>query len=182
MRYAELTVHAVHLGAPRGMPAEAFSEAIEDARGRGRAPSSGCVLRWCFDIPGESGVPAADVTLDIALDQRPDGLVGFGLGGPELGVPRSRFQPHFARARAAGLHSVPHAGESTGPETVWDSLDLLGAERIGHGIASAQRPGAGARTWPRRHAARGVPDVQRRAPGRCRASPSTRCRRWSRPA
>ena len=43
-------------------------------------------------------------------------------------------------ARAAGLHSVPHAGETTGPETVWDSLRLLGAERIGHGTSAAQDP------------------------------------------
>src|SRR4029079_823664 len=46
----------------------------------------------------------------------------------------------FARARAAGLHSVPHAGESTGPETVWDSLRLLGAELMGHAIHSIQDP------------------------------------------
>jgi adenosine deaminase/aminodeoxyfutalosine deaminase len=64
--------------------------------------------------------------------------VSFGLGGPELGVPREQFAPHFAQARAAGLRSVPHAGESTGPETVWDALIHLGAERIGHGIAAAR--------------------------------------------
>jgi adenosine deaminase/aminodeoxyfutalosine deaminase len=97
-------------------------------------------LRWCFDIPGEAGVPSADVTLDVALNQRPAGLVSFGLGGPEQGVPREWFAPHFAKARAAGLHSVPHAGESTGPETVWDALTYLGAERIGHGIAAARDP------------------------------------------
>jgi aminodeoxyfutalosine deaminase len=55
-------------------------------------------------------------------------------------VPRPQFQPHFERARAAGLHSVPHAGETTGPQTVWDSLSLLQAERIGHGTSSAQDP------------------------------------------
>jgi len=55
-------------------------------------------------------------------------------------VPRPQFAPHFAAARAAGLHSVPHAGESTGPQTVWDALHHLGAERIGHGITSAQDP------------------------------------------
>ena len=66
--------------------------------------------------------------------RRPAGLVSFGLGGPELGVPRAQFAPHFAAAKAAGLHSVPHAGESTGPESIWDALDHLGAERIGHGI------------------------------------------------
>ncbi len=98
------------------------------------------MLRWIYDIPGESGLPAADATLEYALDHRVDALVGFGLGGPEIGVPRAQFQPHFDAARAAGLHSVPHAGETTGPETIWESLRLLGAERIGHGTSAAQDP------------------------------------------
>ena len=85
-------------------------------------------------------MPSADVTLDVALSQQPAGLVSFGLGGPEAGVPREQFAPHFAAARAAGLHSVPHAGESTGPETIWDALTHLGAERIGHGIAAVRDP------------------------------------------
>jgi aminodeoxyfutalosine deaminase len=85
-------------------------------------------------------VPSADATLDFALNHRPEALVGFGLGGPEIGVPRPQFQPHFDAARAAGLRSVPHAGETTGPETVWDAVRLLGAERIGHGTSSAQDP------------------------------------------
>jgi aminodeoxyfutalosine deaminase len=85
-------------------------------------------------------VPAADATLDYALNHRVDALVAFGLGGPEIGVDRAQFRPHFDAARAAGLHSVPHAGETTGPETVWDSLRFLGAERIGHGTSSAQDP------------------------------------------
>ncbi len=55
-------------------------------------------------------------------------------------MPRAQFQTHFERARAAGLHSVPHAGETAGPQTVWDSLSLLQAERIGHGTSSAQDP------------------------------------------
>lgn len=138
VRYTELTI-TPYSSVTRGIPAEAFCEAIEDAR-RVVEAEHDVTLRWCFDIPGESGVPAGDLTLDIALRQRPEGLVSFGLGGPELGVPREWFTGHFAQARAAGLHSVPHAGESTGPETVWDSLRLLGAERIGHGINSIQDP------------------------------------------
>jgi len=55
-------------------------------------------------------------------------------------VPRAQFAPHFAQAHAAGLHSVPHAGESTGPDTIWDSLRHLGAERIGHGTSAALDP------------------------------------------
>jgi len=138
VRYAELTL-TPYSSVVRGIAAAAYCEAVEDARRRAAA-DHGVQLQWCFDIPGEAGVPSADVTLQVALEQRPDGLVSFGLGGPELGVPRPQFAPHFARARAAGLHSVPHAGESTGPETIWDALEHLGAERIGHGIAAARDP------------------------------------------
>ncbi|HET8560767.1 MAG TPA: adenosine deaminase family protein, partial [Marmoricola sp.] len=120
-------------------PAEAFNEALEDARVAAER-DFGIRLRWIFDVPGEFGVPAADATLEHALRHPPEALIGFGLGGPEVGVPRPQFQPHFEAARAAGLHSVPHAGETTGPQTIWDSLHLLGAERIGHGTSAAQDP------------------------------------------
>src|SRR4029450_5242959 len=113
-RYAELTVPP-YSHVRRGIPAPAFCAAIEDARA-GAAAEFGVELRWCFDIPGEAGLPAAEETLRIALGQRPDGLISFGLGGPEIGVPRPQFKPYFDKARAAGLHSVPHAGETTGPE------------------------------------------------------------------
>ncbi|MGC4759709.1 adenosine deaminase [Micromonospora trifolii] len=138
VRYAELTI-TPYSHVRRGIPAPAFCEAIEDARKRALA-DFGIELRWCFDIPGEAGLPAAEETLRIALDERPDGLVSFGLGGPEIGVPRPQFRQYFDQARAAGLHSVPHAGETTGPQTVWDALNELGAERIGHGISAAQDP------------------------------------------
>jgi aminodeoxyfutalosine deaminase len=132
VRYAEVTVTPYpHIA--NGIPPAAVCEAIEDARVAAER-DWGIALRWCFDIPGEFGVPAADETLAIALEQRPDGLVSLGLGGPEAGVPRPQFAPHFHAARAAGLRSVPHAGETTGPETVWDAIEHLGAERIGHGI------------------------------------------------
>lgn len=143
LRYVELTCTPYTSVRPhedgRGMPIEAYTEAIEDARVAVER-DLGLVLRWVYDVPGEFGLPAADATLDYALHHRPDGLVAFGLGGPEIGIPRPQFAPHFDAARAAGLHSVPHAGETTGPETVWDALRLLGAERIGHGTTSVQDP------------------------------------------
>ena len=138
VRYAELTL-TPYSSVVRGIAPEAYCEAVEDARRRAIA-DFGVELRWCFDIPGEAGIPAADLTLEVALKNRPDGLVSFGLGGPELGVPRPQFAPHFEQARAAGLHSVPHAGESTGPQTIWDAINHLGAERIGHGTSAARDP------------------------------------------
>ncbi|RSR95954.1 adenosine deaminase [Streptomyces sp. WAC00469] len=140
VRYAELTITPFS-SIRRGIDARAFMDAIEDAR-TAAEKEFGTVLRWCFDIPGEAGLEAADETLRLATDDRlrPEGLVSFGLGGPEIGVPRPQFKPHFDRAIAAGLHSVPHAGETTGPQTVWDALTELRAERIGHGTSSAEDP------------------------------------------
>ena len=140
VRYAELTITPFS-STRRGIDAKAFMDAIEDAR-KAAETEFGTVLRWCFDIPGEAGLESAEETVRLATDDRlrPEGLVSFGLGGPEIGVPRPQFKPYFDRAIAAGLHSVPHAGETTGPETVWDALTELGAERIGHGTSSARDP------------------------------------------
>ena len=140
IRYAELTITPFS-STRRGIDERAFMAAIEDARRTAEA-ELGVVLRWCFDIPGEAGLEAAAETARLAVTDglRPEGLVSFGLGGPEIGVPRPQFKPYFDQAIAAGLRSVPHAGETTGPETVWDALNELGAERIGHGTSSVQDP------------------------------------------
>jgi len=140
IRYAELTITPFS-STRRGIDEAAFMDAIEDAR-KAAETDFGTVLRWCFDIPGEAGLESAEETVRLATTDtlRPEGLVSFGLGGPEIGVPRPQFKPYFDRAIAAGLHSVPHAGETTGPETVWDALTDLRAERIGHGTASARDP------------------------------------------
>ncbi|MFD3530903.1 adenosine deaminase [Streptomyces sp. NPDC058664] len=140
IRYAELTI-TPYSSTRRGIDERAFMAAIEDARKSAEA-EFGTVLRWCFDIPGEAGLVSAEETARLATTDglRPEGLVSFGLGGPEIGVPRPQFKPYFDLARAAGLHSVPHAGETTGPQTVWDAINDLGAERIGHGTSSVQDP------------------------------------------
>ena len=138
IRYAELTVTPFS-STSRGIPDVAFMEAIEDARIAAQRELN-VTLRWCFDIPGEAGLEAAEQTARMACDLHPDGLVSFGLGGPEIGVPRPQFKPYFERAIVDGLRSVPHAGETTGPETIWDALIDLRAERIGHGTSAVQDP------------------------------------------
>jgi aminodeoxyfutalosine deaminase len=138
VRYAEVTVtpfnHLVD-----GMPGDELLAGLASGRAAARA-EHGVELAWVFDIPGEKGVEAGRETLAFALGERPDGLVAFGLGGPEVGVGRALFAPFFTAAREAGLHSVPHAGETTGPATVWSAVHDLGAERIGHGTSAAADP------------------------------------------
>jgi len=138
IRYAELTV-TPFLSIGENLPAEAFLEAIEDAR-VGAQRDHGVELQWIFDIPADFGIPAAEVTAAVALDHDVPGLVGFGIGGSERGFPRPMFRAQFDRTRAAGLHSVIHAGETTGAETIWDALTALGAERIEHGISAVTDP------------------------------------------
>src|SRR5215208_1267503 len=136
IRYAELTV-TPYISITDQLPAEAFLEAIEDAR-VATARDHGVELRWIFDIPADFGIPAAEMTASIACDHDVPGLVGLGICGAERGFPRPMFAPYVDRARASGLHSVPHAGETTGPQTIWDAIRDLGAERIEHGISAVR--------------------------------------------
>lgn len=138
IRYAELTV-TPHSHLLMGIAPEAVAQALTSGRRRALAEQD-VELAWVFDIPGELGLESGERTIEWVEQHAPVGSVGFGLGGPEVGVPRPQFEAVFARARAMGLHSVPHAGETTGPQTIRDALDVLGAERIGHGITAVQDP------------------------------------------
>ena len=136
VRYAEMTItpysHVVDAGIAYGEVLDALAE------GRRLARRRGVELAWVYDIPGEMGEAAADLTARLAVDDPPDGLVAFGLGGLEAGVDRSTFADAFDRARAAGLRSVPHAGEADGPASVWAALGFLRADRIGHRVRAIE--------------------------------------------
>jgi adenosine deaminase len=69
-----------------------------------------------------------------------DGITALDLAGDELGFPGSLFLSHFNRARDAGWRITVHAGEAAGPESIWQAIRELGAERIGHGVKAAQDP------------------------------------------
>jgi aminodeoxyfutalosine deaminase len=138
VRYAEVQVapvrnHMAGIGYPD------LAAALADGRVLARE-RHGVELGWVFDADATLGPAGAEETVDFAVEHRPEGTVGFGLGGAELGVRRADFEPAFHRARAEGLHSVPHAGETVGPDEVWAAVTELGAERIGHGIGAAGDP------------------------------------------
>lgn len=75
--------------------------------------------------------------LDALLAHR-DGITALDLAGDELGFPGSLFLSHFNRARDAGLRITVHAGEAAGPESIWQAIRELGAERIGHGVKAVE--------------------------------------------
>jgi aminodeoxyfutalosine deaminase len=143
VRYAEVTTSASsHVR--RGIPFEDYFAAI--TRGRERAKADfGIELRWVFDIvrdyeTQELCLQWADYTTGIAIEGLSNGVVALGLAGKEVGNPAAPYAPFFERARAAGVHSDPHAGETDGPHSVWSALRDLRAERIGHGVHSIEDP------------------------------------------
>ena len=94
---------------------------------------------WIIDAVRHFGAEAGMRVAKFAVERREDGAVAFGIGGDEARGPAEWFRDAFAYARDGGLHLTCHAGETTGPESVWAALEI-GAERIGHGIAAARDP------------------------------------------
>jgi adenosine deaminase len=85
------------------------------------------------------GVDAAEQTIDFFLKNR-DKLIGLDLAGNEREFPCRLFENAFRRAKKAGARITIHAGEDSGPENMWEAIELLGAERIGHGLSSVEDP------------------------------------------
>jgi aminodeoxyfutalosine deaminase len=136
IRYAEVTFTPHTNVANTGLPFEDILAALN--RGRIRAEKEwGVQFRWVLDIVRNNPSTRHQVAA-WAAGATHDGVVGFGLGGTEKGYPAEWFADAYAVARAAGLHSVPHAGEICGPESVWSAIRTLGAERIGHGVRSVE--------------------------------------------
>lgn len=100
----------------------------------------GLRLQWIFDCVRQLGPVPAMEAARFAAELRGEGVVAYGIGGDELAIPAAEFRSVFEFAAAAGLRRLAHAGEIGGPQSVREALDLLGAERIGHGIAVARDP------------------------------------------
>lgn len=132
VRWAEMTFTPMtHV--TRGVDADAMLDGLAHGRARARE-QLGVELAWVFDVV-RSCPDQADGTLALALRGQADGVIAVGVGGPE-GPPYSvaPLASMFARAKAAGLASVPHAGEQHGAPSLRETLDRLAPDRIGHGV------------------------------------------------
>jgi aminodeoxyfutalosine deaminase len=78
--------------------------------------------------------------VNVALAARGEGVVALGLGGSEAEFRAELFVRPFERAHRAGFPSVPHAGETAGPESIWTALQSLHADRLGHGVRCEEDP------------------------------------------
>ena len=123
--------HASH-----GVPLAAMFAGLSSALAEGQtAHGISADLIMCF--LRDRGPEEAMATLRAALPHRQH-FIGVGLDSTEIGYPPELFRDVFAAAAAEGLHRVAHAGEEAGPDYVWQALDLLGAERIDHGIRAME--------------------------------------------
>lgn len=147
IRYREITVTPyTHVDfQDKGLTIDDLLQGLEDGRQRAKA-DFGVEMRWVFDVSRNMSFAAdgtyqpqvARQTLQYALVGRDFGVIGFGLGGNEVGAPPEPFAHAFAQAKEAGLLSVPHAGETVGPESVWGAVRALKADRIGHGVRAIE--------------------------------------------
>jgi len=150
IRYRELTFTPythTHLQ-QKGLTIDDLFAGLEAGRAQAKA-DFGVEMRWIFDVPRNTSFKGADnaynpaiaeTTLAYALAGQDKGVIGFGLGGYEVGAPPEPFAHAFAEAKAAGLLSVPHAGETMGADSVWGAVRDLNADRIGHGVRAIEDP------------------------------------------
>ncbi len=119
----------------RGIPIEVVIGGIGAALDRSDAlgVSTGLILCFLRHLSGDAAVE----TLEQALPYK-DRLLGVGLDSSEVGNPPEKFASAYDLARAEGLHAVAHAGEEGPPSYIWGALDVLGVERIDHGVRAVE--------------------------------------------
>lgn len=142
VRYAEVTFSPSTHELIQGVPHDRYFAGLVRGRARVRA-ELGVQINWVFDIVRNTARldgAHADYTTREAIEGMGEGVVALGLGGSEAGHPPELFGRWFDQARAAGLRSAPHAGETVGAQSVWGALRVLGADRIGHGARSIDDP------------------------------------------
>ena len=135
--YAEITLSIGIMILRKQIPEANFEAMLEAAK---PFEKRGLRLNFIFDAVRQFGVEAAMQVVLAAERANSKSIVAFGIGGDELAVPTKDFRAVYDKASAIGLHRLMHAGEIGGPEKIREAIELLGAERIGHGISSAQDP------------------------------------------
>jgi adenosine deaminase len=116
----------------RGIGFETFMSGFRDAIADSEV-SADLILCFLRHLGGEAAVETI-----MAAEGHLDGVIAVGLDSSEVGYPPELFEEAFRRARTLGLRAVAHAGEEGPPSYVTGSLDVLGAERIDHGVRSLE--------------------------------------------
>ncbi|MCL5501090.1 adenosine deaminase [Escherichia coli] len=138
LHYVELRFSPGYMAMTHNLPVAGVVEAVI-AGVREGSQAFGVEARLIGIMSRTFGEAACLQELEALLAHR-DSITALDLAGDELGFPGSLFLPHFNRARDAGWHITVHAGEAAGPESIWQAIRELGAERIGHGVKAVEDP------------------------------------------
>jgi adenosine deaminase len=136
--YVELRFSPWFMAETHGLDPAGVTEAVVEGV-RAGARDFGQRVNLIGIISRTYGPEAGWQELEALLSQR-EHLVALDLAGAEANMPGELFRDQIRRAREAGWRSTVHAGESDGPHSIWQAVDELGAERIGHGVAAIQDP------------------------------------------
>ncbi len=117
---------------------DSMFEGLERGRERGQR-DFGVSLLWIFDAVRQFGPEQAQRVVEKAVELRDRNVIGIGIGGDERQAGPELFRESYQFAANHGLRLTAHAGETTGPESIWGALNLK-AERIGHGLNAWQDP------------------------------------------
>ena len=135
--YAEITLSVGVMLLRKQNPQANFEAILQAAEPFERR---GLRLNWVFDSVRQFGAELALQVVDWAKRCNSPRIVAFGIGGDELSVATKEFREVYERASRCSLHRLIHAGEIGGPERIREAIELLGVERIGHGIAAIHDP------------------------------------------
>jgi adenosine deaminase len=136
--YVELRFSPWFMGEPHQLDPARVTAAVVEGITEG-AESTGVQVKLVGILSRTYGTEIAKKELAALLTQS-EHITALDLAGDEAKFPPELFTEHFQRGRDAGWRITVHAGESGGPESVWDAVRLLGAERIGHGVRAMEDP------------------------------------------
>jgi adenosine deaminase len=139
IRYLELRFTPVALSRAEGFPmAQVVDWVIESVNEATRGFE--ILVRLIISINRHESISQAQEAVKIALDRKKQGIVGIDLAGNEAEFSAKPFQDLFIDAKRKGLKLTIHAGEWGGAENVRQAIEVLGADRIGHGIRVLENP------------------------------------------
>ena len=136
--YLELRFSPFFMAEPHGLDPEAVVAAVIEGAAEGSA-ATGVKVNLIGILSRTYGAEICHKELAALLAHRAH-LVALDLAGDEANFPAPLFTEHFAKGRDAGWRITIHAGEAGGPQSVWDAINLLGAERIGHCTRALEDP------------------------------------------
>lgn len=139
VRYAEVFCSPAVFKRLHGLDAAEIMDAVS-AAARRCEQAGGPRLRFLFDGVRQFGLEGMEENVEAASACGAYDVIGIGMGGDESSAPTGAFAGPYREARRRGLRTTVHAGEFAGPRSVWEAIEVLEAERVGHGVRAVEDP------------------------------------------